>query len=232
MGENPMELYKISSNYSLVAKRMVRMWKRWLSAILPYQPMNGAKKILDTEYSSGLWDYLRGVNELVRFSVVVGYCHYFKKGGAILEIGCGEGILQERLCPSKYTRYVGVDISSEAIKRATHRQDEKTFFVREDASLYTPNERFDVIIFNECLEYFDNPLSLVQRYETFLEPDGVYIVSMFVGIDTVRTKRIWKMLEAVYTVETKTQVTTMPGYSWIIKVFKPARSKNEASGLQ
>lgn len=188
--------------------------------------MAGGRELLETEYVSGAWDYLRGLDELARFSVVMGYCHHFKEKGKILEIGCGEGILQERLCPSKYSRYVGVDISPEAIGRASHKQDEKTLFVSEDANIYTPDERFDAIVFNECLEYFDDPLSIVRRYERFLEKDGVYIVSMFVGIDTVRTKRIWKMLESAYTAEVETQVSNKSGWSWIIKVFIPSKGKS------
>ena len=201
-------------------------WKRKLSAILPYRPMEGNKEVLETEYTGGMWDYLRGINELPRFSVVVGYCRHFKPAGKILEIGCGEGVLQERLCPSKYARYVGVDIAAEAIRRASNKQDEKTFFVREDAKIYNPAEQFDVIIFNECLEYFDDPLGLVQRYERFLEKDGVYLVSMFVGIDTARTKRIWKMLESAYRAEAETRVATQAGFSWMIKVFIPSRCKS------
>ena len=140
---------------------VVNACKRWLSTILPYQPMDGRKEIIEAEYASGILDYLKGVDELSRFSVVVGYCHYFKNKRAILEIGCSEGILQERLDYSKYFRYVGVDISTETIRGASQKQDDKTTFIAEDASMYCPNELFYVIIFNECLEYFADPLGLV-----------------------------------------------------------------------
>jgi 2-polyprenyl-3-methyl-5-hydroxy-6-metoxy-1,4-benzoquinol methylase len=186
--------------------------------------MDRTKDVLDAEYMAGRWDYLRSLNELARFSVVVGYCHYLKEAGSILEIGCGEGILQERLHRAKYSHYVGLDVSAEAIHRATHKQDEKNCFVRADATTYEPDQRFDVIVFNECLEYFDDPLNLVRRYERFLEHGGIFLVSMFVGKDTVRTKRIWKMLETVYTPEIGTQVTNTSGHSWMIKVFNPLRS--------
>jgi 2-polyprenyl-6-hydroxyphenyl methylase/3-demethylubiquinone-9 3-methyltransferase len=183
--------------------------------------MDGSKELLDNEYSSGVWDYLRELEELSRFSVIAGYCHHLKDQGSILEIGCGEGILREKLDSAKYSRYVGVDISSEAIRRAAHKEDENNIFVAEDAKTYAPIERFDVIIFNECLEYFSDPLGLVQRYESFLKKDGIYIVSMFVGLDTARTRRIWKMLESVYKAETETRVSNKKGYNWIIKVFSP-----------
>lgn len=202
-----------------IEKQVINTWKVWFSAMLPYRPMNGDKELLEAEYSSGVWDYLRGLHELARFSVVVGYCHHFKDNGTILEIGCGEGILQERLCPLKYSRFVGIDISAEAINRASRKQDQRTSYIREDARIYHPNEQFDVIVFNECLEYFEDPLSLVRRYERFLQRDGVYIVSMFVGINTARTKKIWRMLESVYSVKAETRVSTQLGYTWIIKVL-------------
>jgi 2-polyprenyl-3-methyl-5-hydroxy-6-metoxy-1,4-benzoquinol methylase len=181
--------------------------------------MKGGRELLNTEYARGDWDYLRSLHELSRFSVVAGYCHYFHPGGKILEVGCGEGILQERLCSSNYERFVGVDISDEAVRRASKKQDEKTVFVREDAAIYTPDDQFDVIIFNESLEYFRDPLGIVQRYAHFLDQTGVFIVSMYVGIDTVRTKRIWKQLENVYTPRAETTVSTQSEYSWIIKAY-------------
>ena len=220
-----MNLYSAKSQLKGFKETVVNSSKRWLSMLLQYRSMKGGREVLEAEYLSGAWDYLRNLNELPRFYVVAGYCHYFKKLGTILEVGCGEGILQERLDRSKFSRYVGVDISEEAIRRASRKQDEKTLFLREDASSFKPSENFDVIIFNECLEYFDDPLELVRRYERFLREDGIYIVSMFAGLDTARTKRIWKMLESVYSSEAETRVSTKSNYSWIIKVFVPSKSQ-------
>jgi 2-polyprenyl-3-methyl-5-hydroxy-6-metoxy-1,4-benzoquinol methylase len=212
-------LYRIRQRFYAVQKPMIRMSSRWLSALLPYQPMKGGRELLNAEYAKGDWDYLSGLTELSRFSVVAGYCHYFHPCGKILEIGCGEGVLQERLYSAKYKRFVGVDISDEAIRRASQKQDEKTVFVREDATVYVPNDRFDIIVFNESLEYFSDPLGTVQRYAHFLDQTGIFIISMFAGIDTVRAKRIWKQLETVYSPKAETTVSTQPGYSWVIKVY-------------
>jgi len=222
-----MNISTIKTRLAQTKKRTVKMWKYGMSAILPYNPMNGDKSLLEAEYSGGVWDYLRDLNELARFSVVSGYCHFLKGNGSILEIGCGEGILQERLCPLKYSRFVGIDISAEAIRRTSRKQDHKTSFFVEDARVYHPNDLFDVIIFNECLEYFQDPLGLVQRYESFLETGGIYIVSMFTATDTARTKHIWKMLESVYPVEAQTRVSTRPGYTWNIKVLIPSKQQDK-----
>lgn len=209
-------------------KRASRTYKKWLSALAPFQPMQGGRELLDAEYARGVWDYLRNVEEAPRLSIVAGYCHYFKEHGTLLEIGCGEGVLQERLDAARYSRYVGVDISGEAIQRASIKQNERISFVQADAQDYIPDQCFDAIIFNECLEYFADPVGLVQRYERFLRQDGIFIVSMFVGLDTVRTKRIWKRLQPAYKTIANAKVTTEPGYSWIIRILKPIRSRDEA----
>lgn len=218
--------YLHMTNYLRIAKRsLIATWKKQLSAILPYHPMEGKREVLEAEYAKGSWDYLRSINELPRFNIVAGYCHYFNERGTILEIGCGEGILQEKLNPDQYKRYVGVDISAEAICRAVHKQNEKNLFLREDASTFSPTEKFDTIVFNECLEYFEDPKSLVKRYEPFLEENGIFVVSMFAGLDTVRTKRIWRMLESIYLVKAKASVSTRSGYLWNIKVLVPSNGE-------
>jgi 2-polyprenyl-3-methyl-5-hydroxy-6-metoxy-1,4-benzoquinol methylase len=209
-----------------VRERVSNAYKRAVSSVKPYQPMDGGRELLDRQYATGVWDYLRGLEELSRFSVIAGYCHYLKNQGSILEIGCGEGLLPERFDGAKYSRYVGVDISAEAVRRAAARENAKTSFITADAAVYVTAERFDVIVFNECLEYFSDPLSVVRRYEPFLREHGIFIVSMFVGLDTARTSRIWRSLGAVYTPRAVTRVTNEDRYTWIIKVFSPLAEMN------
>lgn len=204
---------------------MINAVRRGLSLVLPYRRMRGGREKMDSDYAHGKWDYLRGLDELGRFSVLVGYCHFLKPGGRILEIGCGEGILQERLDPARCSRYVGVDVSAEAVRRANARAgDGKTVFVCADAALWQPEETFDLVVFNECLEYFDDPLAVVRRYEPALAPGGAFLVSMFTGVETARTLRIWRWLESVYAVADATRVTNRAGLSWILKVLIPCAS--------
>jgi 2-polyprenyl-3-methyl-5-hydroxy-6-metoxy-1,4-benzoquinol methylase len=196
--------------------------KRWVSVVRPYRPLPGTRLTLDAEYARGDWDYLGDSSELPRFSVVVGYCHHFKPGGSILEIGCGEGLLADRLDRSKYSRYLGVDLSEEAIARTAGRQDRKTSFIAEDAVVMRPRARFDVIVFNECLEYFADPLALVRRYEEYLDADGVFIVSIFNGIDRATSRLIWRRLQSIYASVAETRVRNERRYEWTIKVLRPS----------
>jgi SAM-dependent methyltransferase len=203
---------------------MINAVRRGWSLVLPYRKMRGGREKMDSDYAHGKWDYLRGIEELGRFSVLVGYCHFLKPDGRILEVGCGEGVLRERLDPVRYSRYVGIDVSAEAIQRARARADDKTAFVCADAAAWDPGEAFDLIVFNECLEYFDDPLAVVRRYEPSLAPGGAFLVSMFAGIETVRTRRIWRWLESVYAVEDATRVTNRAGLTWVLKVLRPCAS--------
>jgi SAM-dependent methyltransferase len=203
---------------------VIKAVRRGLSLVLPYRKMRGGREKMDSDYAHGKWDYLRGIGELGRFSILVGYCHFLKPGGRILEIGCGEGLLAERLDPRRFSRYLGVDIAEEALRRAAARADDRVRFVCADAALWQPEETFDLVVFNECLEYFDDPLAVVRRYEPALAPGGAFLVSMFTGVETARTLRIWRWLESVYAVEDATRVTNKAGISWILKVLKPCAS--------
>lgn len=196
---------------------MMRAW----SSLGPYRPMAGGKLLLDKEYADGAWDYLADLPELGRFSVLAGYCQSLSVKPRILEIGCGEGLLPERLCHARVASYTGVDISERAITRAAEKALPDASFITADAAGFEPSGTYDLILFTECLEYFDDPLAVVQRYEGSLTKDGHFLVSMFVGTDTNRTARIWKMLAQRYAAVDETRVTNAHRLSWIIRVLRP-----------
>ena len=191
------------------------LWK-----LLPYRPDLVSQEQFERLYASGRLDWYGDISELARYSVVIGYCCYFKPSGAILDVGCGEGILQERLSPNTYSRYVGVDFSKTAINRAACRQDEKTCFVMADFHTYVPDEQFDVIIFNECLFHTNDPLSFVKRYENFLRGDGLFIVSI---CDHERVKKVWKILEVAYSVGDEVHISHKSKSSWTVKILIPSK---------
>ena len=185
--------------------------------IVPYTHYRMSKEVWDSQYSSKYWDGLKQIGQLSRYSVIVGYCNYFQEGGTILDLGCGEGILQEKLCYNNYLYYVGVDYSAEAISKALNREDEKPRFVNADISDYSPGRRFDFIIFNESLYYIEDPLRIVKRYMSLLEEGGLLIVSMLV---TEKSNRLWKMIEQSYDIKDEVLVTNkLTDNSWVIKVL-------------
>jgi 2-polyprenyl-3-methyl-5-hydroxy-6-metoxy-1,4-benzoquinol methylase len=132
----------------------------------------------DAEYAAGRWAYLGALPELARFSVLAGYLHHFKPGGAILDVGCGEGALAKRLAAGDYRRYVGVDLSAAAIENAARSAAPNTSWIAADAQSYAPTERFDAIVFNEVVYFFADPAGTVERYARALNDGGILLLSI------------------------------------------------------
>jgi SAM-dependent methyltransferase len=206
-----------------IARRAATKLSWAISAVLPYAQMVADKQALDKQYASGEWDYLRNMDELPRFSIVAGYCTFLKPSARILELGCGDGALPDRIGRGRYRQFLGVDISAEAIRRAARNEDESTKFLCRDARCYAPEQEFDIIVFNEVLEYFEDPAGTVRRYERLLAVDGFFVVSMFRGIETARTTHIWRRLDTRYKAQAQSIIYTKRDHSWVIKVYpRPA----------
>ena len=161
------------------------------------------------------------LEEVGRYSLIAGYIHYLKPGGSILDVGCGEGILPQRLNVESIAKYVGIDISKVAIDAASQQANEKVVFLHEDVSAYHPTERFDVIVFNEILHYLEDPLAVVRRYETCLKPHSIFVASLYI---TERSMAIRRRLNAEYVVLNEAKVTYGP-YTSFCSVFVPAGKK-------
>lgn len=86
-----------------------------------YIPERAERADWESSYAAGAWDRLRGAEQLAHYSQIVGYCTHFKPGGSVLDVGCGEGLVQEKLRPYGYSRYVGLDLADAAIRRAAER---------------------------------------------------------------------------------------------------------------
>jgi len=170
----------------------------------------------ETQYRAGGWDFMKSLDELARYSVITGYLHHLKPGGALLDVGSGEGILRDKMIPFGYSRYVGVDLSEAAVEAGRAKPDPRAAFVAADAEAYTPSEAFDAIVFNECVYYFKDPLATVARYKSFLEDGGLLIVSMF---RSRRADVIAKRLEEAHELLEEVAVTNRKG-TWVVRIFR------------
>jgi SAM-dependent methyltransferase len=175
--------------------------------------------LLEQQYESGHWDFLRSLGELGRFSVVVGYVNTLAPGGAVLDVGCGEGLLFQRLQPRDGSRYLGLDLSSAAIAKAS--QAGSGPFVCADAETYMPADTFDAIVFNESLYYFRDPLATAARYFAALRPNGIVIVSTY-----ARSRRARSILRALKRTSVLVDETTIAhdADSWICSVLSSTRA--------
>jgi 2-polyprenyl-3-methyl-5-hydroxy-6-metoxy-1,4-benzoquinol methylase len=131
----------------------------------------------DWEYSHGVWDFLHNESEVPRLEtlskMITG-----KPVKTILEIGSGEGLLGKYLPKSAYNHFLGIDISKEAIEKAKVYQSAKMIYLPANMETYKATESFDLVIFNECLYYANNPIKLFNRYLQFVRPSGFIITSI------------------------------------------------------
>lgn len=172
----------------------------------------------EDQYRSGKWEYLEQIDQLARYSIIISYMAYLRPGGAVLDVGCGEGILFERFRPYGFTWYEGIDISGAALTKLIEKQEEKTLFLKADAEVYTPSTEFDIIVFNEVVYYFHDPMKTVERYTHYLKKDGVLIVSTFTGSE--RAMCILKNFKAAYSLLDESRIAHETcSKSWICSVF-------------
>ena len=140
----------------------------------------------------------------------------------MLDLGCGEGTLLEQLPLAGGVTYVGVDLAQVAIDVAVTkiRDESRERFVCADLCTFeTPaGSAFDVIVFNEVLYYFADPVSLVQRYRASLATGGLVIVSVF-----HENERCWKAINqslASECLQTTVVHELSSGKSWYLGVYQ------------
>lgn len=211
-------VYALIRSLFLIFAREIGFASSALSAIAP--PPKVPVATWRGEYADGQWSRLWKIDELGHYSVIAGYFGRLKPGGSVLDVACGEGVLQRHLKPHRYHHYLGIDFTPEAIARASKSKDELTDFAVADALNFSTDEKFDVIIFNECLYYFADPLNLVKSYAGFLEEDGVFIISNFSSLTNLSTVR---SIRQNFYVDDEVSIVNSDGISWTVQLARPKR---------
>ena len=108
--------------------------------------------------------------------------HYIKKGGRVLDIGCGVGTLSFYLV-SKDMNVLGLDLSREAIRLA--RESAKNLGISKMASFYVSGfssnkvkGKFDLIIMSEVLEHMSNDIEAIEYVAQILKNNGIVLISV------------------------------------------------------
>jgi SAM-dependent methyltransferase len=194
-----------------------------------YGPSSMKKSFWDEEFSRGKWNFADDTSgDLV-------YLHLEKYvgHGSVLDLGCGQGGTAIELA-SPYERYVGVDISEVALKRARVKAEDvgrssRASFICADFLSYNPEQKFDVILFRESMYHV--PVGQVKRvldrYARFLTNDGVFIVRLYLsgpqGEKRHRPKVVIRAIESEFDVLERAEYDDRS--ATITVVFRPRRSE-------
>lgn len=134
------------------------------------------------QYKSGRWESLKSDIESKRYHQILEYIKiYGMQNPSILDLGCGDGVLNEYLDDHRYSYFQGVDFSSVSIEKAVARNFPNSDFLAEDIIKFKPSRNFDIIIFNEAFYYIPESeksrvLNLILDH---LNNDGIMLTSIF-----------------------------------------------------
>ena len=168
------------------------------------------------QYATGRWEKLKAPAEQARFDACAGFLRRYAPAGRVLEIGCGEGPLQQRLAPQVYASWHGVDISEVAIAKAQAFAGPRVCYTVADMTHLQPTGPYDAIVFPESIYYVPQRATLLRRYAHSLDAGGVFIISIF---ETKRSAQVWAEIHAVaVTVDSRT--TTNELGTWICEVLR------------
>ena len=97
---------------------------------------------------------------------------------SLLDVGCGEGAISDFITMNQKAKYVGVDISKEAIHLAKSKRGPPLRFVHSAAHTFQPKNNFDVVVFSEVLYYVEHE-KVISQYLEYLNPKGIMIISNY-----------------------------------------------------
>ena len=93
----------------------------------------------------------------------------------VLELGCGNGWLSEKL--SAFGSITGVDLADEAIEEAARRVPMGVFYAGDALSLHLPEETFDAVVTLETLAHVHNQAEFVDLIARVLRPNGYLLLT-------------------------------------------------------
>lgn len=100
-------------------------------------------------------------------------CLEHARGTSLLDLACGDGLMTEMFA-RHFARVVGVDASAAHVAEARRRVPEARFFesLIEDFEI---NEKFDSVFLLDILEHVVDPVEVLKKAASFLNPGGMLI---------------------------------------------------------
>lgn len=188
----------------------------------------------DRAYATGSLEHFGELEELGRYSVIAGYVRWFAassgSGLSMIDVGCGTGLLRERLGQVDVERYVGVDLSTPAIDAARRRGDEGASWIVGDVT--DPSlelEPADIVVVNEVLYYAPDPVAFLRRVGALVRPAGIVLVSIWHHQgDAALWRVVARELEVVDRVEVRNPGNAVNPKGWVVACCR-ARPVSRAS---
>lgn len=140
------------------------------------------KRRWNKQYKSGRWDSLQSEKEIKRYHQIISFISEFAPHNpTILDIGCGDGVLNQRMGDTVYSYFLGIDFSKVSIDKANEKNFPKSEFITADAISFKPERNFDVIVFNEAFYYIHNTekSNILNRMLSHLSENGILIISIY-----------------------------------------------------
>jgi len=200
--------------------------KTWVSFLNLF--VNNDKRRWNQSYEEGHWTFLDSPQQSPRHYVIAGMLASLGEAGShVLDVGCGTGALLPHL-GSNVVRYVGIDLSSEAIRLCNERRDScrDHAFIETAFEEYSPGECFDAIVFNEMLYYYsmsEIPAIIDRARNLLTRPTGTIIVS--IHNRSLKRYHVWRRLQSCLVPAESTEITDMEsGSSWRIRRYRVDRA--------
>lgn len=201
--------------------------------LLPYQPERWTTGQWAASYASGHLDYYGDLDELARYSILVGYLGWIAgrmpdRPPSVLDVGCGTGLLRERLDAAAISAYVGLDLSETAIAQAQACGHPRSRFLVGDVSALDL-DTFDVVVLNEVLYYAPDPEVFLGHIRGVLGPQGFLLVSMW---RHPGDRTVWRKLAETFHVVDRVQVrnrgNSVNPRGWMIACYQVSTEGGEA----
>lgn len=140
------------------------------------------KKRWDKQYKNGRWAAFKDERETNRYGTIIEFLKkYAPNNPSIFDIGCGDGVLNERIGEMPFSYFLGLDFSKESIKQANSKNFQNAEFISADIIGYVPERKFDAIIFNEAFYYIHETerQNVINNLMDHLTENGIVIVSIY-----------------------------------------------------
>ncbi len=154
------------------------MWQQKM----PHQKTDD--ELYSADYYKKIWGYSKETDSLVAKSKwfvskkFITLLHQYKKGGSVLEVGCGLGyflsfLQKDSFCYDAY----GLEISSFAQQISEDRLEKGRIF-SSFQDIKKKNMRFDCLVFFDSMEHIADQDQLFNDIHTVLHEDGIVLVIM------------------------------------------------------